>query len=62
MREKRERRDNDKNTIKKIKKKPGMNELSEPRQDRGILSLIFLVYTCTFAEHISYSHGQQDID
>ena len=44
------------------KKKPGMNELSEPRQDRGILSLIFLVYTCTFAEHISYSHGQQDID
>ena len=62
MREKRERRDNDKNTIKKIKKKPGMNELSEPRQDRGILSLIFLVCTCTFAEHISYSHGQQDID
>ena len=60
MREKRERRDNDKNTIKK--KKPGMNELSEPRQDRGILSLIFLVCTCTFAEHISYSHGQQDID
>ena len=39
-----------------------MNELSEPRQDRGILSLIFLVCTCTFAEHISYSHGQQDID